>query len=122
MDYVKFILYFNEKSQASLELRERLEEFLEVQCINTTTLQQRPEWLRGVPTVVTPGNKQVFTGTQAMTFVDQWISIQLSSTKSSPFAELNPGLFNQDWAPTAPYDQKPPPPDLAEYERLRGAS
>jgi len=80
IDYAKFIVYFAKGHPASDDLLKMCAPFTSEFILQDVTALPKPypEWLRGVPTVVTHPGYAVHQGTQALDLVGEWCESQVN--------------------------------------------
>lgn len=68
-DFVLYVIPSDENSTMALRLAVRIEQ--RVLCRNVGELSQRPAWLKGVPTLVETRSGQVYTGSNAISRLEE---------------------------------------------------
>jgi hypothetical protein len=99
LHYIKLILYYSEESEPSVRAFQLLEAHSDVQCVNVRDLAERPVWLKGVPTLVQVSGGEIFTGSGAIAFSEQWCAKQVTpcgKKAALSYAQLDDDLFNAD--------------------------
>ena len=148
LDYIKFIIYYRKGVQESEKLLPYVaDNHLEVRVVDVDTIPKRPDWLRGVPTIILNPRKnpEMLQGSYAVKFVMQWhdnnlkqmshmeaqnIEIGCASTFKGPASGYySKELFNsEEQDPNEAHDaryvdnpkSKLSPKSLEDYFRARG--
>ena len=72
LDYLSMIIYVKESVHVCEQIKYLVSNRMDILLQNVETIEQKPDWLTGVPTVVFLPSRQVLTGTRALNAVKDY--------------------------------------------------
>lgn len=72
LDYLSMIIYVKEAVHVCEQIKSLVANRMDILIQNVETIERKPDWLTGVPTVVFLPSRQVLTGTRALNAVKDY--------------------------------------------------